>query len=64
MTRVQVRDSAGNVFAFHDCPTTDEALAFAATFVADGFHVEVVPAVPLAVAVLGSPIEDVLGFER
>lgn len=68
-TRVQVRDSASNVFAFHDCSTTEEAIAFSATFIADGFRVEIVPVVPTpTVARLGyledRPIEDVLGFER
>lgn len=63
-TRVQVRDTAGNVFAYHDCSSTEEAIAFAATFIAEDFRVEVIPFVPVDFDLHEQPLGVVLGFER
>lgn len=46
MTRVQVRDTAGNVFAYHDCESTNDAIAYASPMIVEGFRVEVIPIVP------------------
>lgn len=45
MIRLQVRDLAGNVFAFHDFDDNGEALGYAVVYVAEGFRVELVPLV-------------------
>jgi hypothetical protein len=55
MIRVSVRDTAGNVFAFHDLTDSETAIGLASSWIEDGFRVEVIPIVEKEICGATSP---------
>jgi hypothetical protein len=55
MIRVSVRDTAGNVFAFHDLADSETAIGLASSWIEDGFRVEIVPVIELEICGVTSP---------